>query len=983
MELTVDQALQQGIAAHKEGKLQDAERLYRAILQAQPNNPDASHNLGVLAVSVGKPLEAIPFFKQAVEANPQIEQFWLSYIDVLIKMEQFDEAKCVLFEGEKYGVSSEKLDALNQRLKGSMPDDAGKTAKGRTPSEKRKKFAEKGKIKNRKVQGPSSSTEPSQDQINHLLERYQAGRLEEAEALATSLTQQFPKHPFGWKALGVVFQQTGRLAESLAPMQSAVKLSPQDAEARSNLGNTLQELGRLDEAVESYRQAIALNPELAEALNNLGNTLKELGRLDEAEASLRQAVALKPDLAEAHYNLGNTLRELSRGDEAEAGLRQAIALNPNFAEAHYNLGITLRELGRVDEAEASYQTATVAKPDFAGAHNNLGNTLQELGRFADAEVSLRQAIALKPDYAEAHSNLGNTLKKLGRLDEAEASYRTAIVAKSEHAEAHNNLGKLLQEVGRLDESVSSYVRAINIEADYDHAYYNLGLALKGARFTKADQSLYPILNNLLTKKNFVRPKNIAGATLSLLRLDNLIEDALLNKTTFEDIKEIYLAIAALARVPFFHQLMRICPLPDLQLEALFVSMRRVLLKDFRQIEASTEVIHFLSTLSLHCFTNEYVYFETEEESVLINVLEAGIAENIAQASQPTIAEILMLAAYRPLHQYAWSDKLQVLDRLPDVKVRLIEEPLAERVIAQNIPVLSDVDDDVSRQVREQYEESPYPRWVKLAISPEVKSVAEVCNEVRLQLHSENIKSVLSPSILIAGCGTGQQSIESASRFANCKVTAVDLSRASLAYAQRKTSELGITNIKYLQADILNLGAVGEKFDIIESGGVLHHMNDPMAGWRVLVGLLNAGGLMRIGLYSELARRHILKTREEIGLQGIRTSEAEIRQFRQSLIESHDEHHRQLTGFVDFFSLSEVRDLIFHVQEHSFTLPLVQHCLDELGLKFCGFENKEIVRIFKHSFGKDSDACDLSRWHELEEGQPNTFAGMYQFWCQKL
>ena len=92
MELTVDQALQQGVAAHKEGKLQDAERLYRAILQAQAKHPDANHNLGVLAVAVGKPFEAIPLFKLALEANPKIEQFWLSYIDALIKVERYNMA---------------------------------------------------------------------------------------------------------------------------------------------------------------------------------------------------------------------------------------------------------------------------------------------------------------------------------------------------------------------------------------------------------------------------------------------------------------------------------------------------------------------------------------------------------------------------------------------------------------------------------------------------------------------------------------------------------------------------------------------------------------------------------------------------------------------------------------------------------------------------------------------------------------------------
>ena len=96
MELTIQQALQQGVTAHKEGKLQDAERLYRAILQSQPAHPDANHNLGVIAVSVNKADAALPLFKTALEANPKIEQFWLSYIDALIKEQQFDNAKQVL-----------------------------------------------------------------------------------------------------------------------------------------------------------------------------------------------------------------------------------------------------------------------------------------------------------------------------------------------------------------------------------------------------------------------------------------------------------------------------------------------------------------------------------------------------------------------------------------------------------------------------------------------------------------------------------------------------------------------------------------------------------------------------------------------------------------------------------------------------------------------------------------------------------------------
>ena len=116
MELTIEQALQQGVAAHKEGNLQDAERLYRAILQSQPAHPDANHNLGVLAISMNKAEAALPLFKAALEANPKIEQFWLSYIDVLIKQQQFDNAKQVIEQAKKQGLDSDRLISLEAQL---------------------------------------------------------------------------------------------------------------------------------------------------------------------------------------------------------------------------------------------------------------------------------------------------------------------------------------------------------------------------------------------------------------------------------------------------------------------------------------------------------------------------------------------------------------------------------------------------------------------------------------------------------------------------------------------------------------------------------------------------------------------------------------------------------------------------------------------------------------------------------------------------
>lgn len=366
MELTIQQALQQGVAAHKKGQVEEAERLYKAILNSQPAQPDANHNLGVLLVSINKTDAALPLFKVAVETNSKVDQFWLSYIDALIKAKQGENAKQVLEQAKNQGVAEYKLDILKTQLNSLN------------------------------TTGNVYSANPPQKLLSRLLEHYQSGRLGDAEILALSITRDFPNDNFSWMILAAVFKAIGRNTEALNANQTAVELSPQDAEAHSNLGVTLQELGRLNEAEVSLRQAIVLRPNYPEAHNNLGNALKEQGRLDEAEASYRQAIVLKPGYANAHSNLGATLQELSRLDEAEASYIQAIALRPNYAEAYSNLGVTLQELGRLEEAEESLKHAITLKPDFALAHYGLTKVLYNMSYKDSALESIKKANVIDP-----------------------------------------------------------------------------------------------------------------------------------------------------------------------------------------------------------------------------------------------------------------------------------------------------------------------------------------------------------------------------------------------------------------------------------------------------------------------------------------------------------------------------------------------------------------------------------------------------------
>ncbi len=458
MELSTDRTLQQGVAAHKEGRLQEAEQLYRAILQANPEHPDANHNLGLLFIAEGKTQEALTRFRNALKANVAVEQFWISYVICLITAEKFTDATAAITDAKHAGISEEQLISLEQALQ-SASHSSELPKVGQVDAE------------------ALGTGAPSQQKIELLFQYYQSNQLEEFEKLAITITEQYPNHQIGWKALGAAFRRTGRIVESLEPLQRSVNLLPQDAESQSNLGSTLRELGRLEEAEARLREALRVNPEYAEAHYNLGNTLQELGKLQEAKVSFREATVFKPDYVKAHNNLGNVFNELDELDAAVASYKKAIALEPDYAQAHSNLGNVLRKLGNYDESEQSCRQAITLESENARAHNNLGVTLEKLSRFLEAETSYARAIALKPEYAEAHNNLGNVLQVLGRYNEAEASCRRALALEPDLAQAHSNLGNVLRALRRVGEAAASYSQAIELKPDFSEALNNLAHAL--------------------------------------------------------------------------------------------------------------------------------------------------------------------------------------------------------------------------------------------------------------------------------------------------------------------------------------------------------------------------------------------------------------------------------------------------------------------------------------------------------------------------
>ena len=368
----------------------------------------------------------------------------------------------------------------------------------------------------------------------------------------------------------------------------------------------------------------------------------------------------------------------------------------------------------------------------------------------------------------------------------------------------------------------------------------------------------------------------------------------------------------------------------------------------------------IEAVAEYCFNTDYIFNRTDAEEKKIDSLRLELEDNAA-ARQNAIKTGLY-ACYEPFYKLKTAKDMALL---PGVKTQL-EDYLDLKERAKKITSLTGITDAVSLKVREQYEEFPYPRWRELPLSAP-DNVA--LNKAGVQ-------------ILVAGCGTGQEALIVAQACPQATILAIDLSRTSLAYASRQAEVLGIRNVEFRHADILQLGTLNKKFDCITSGGVLHHMQDPVAGWKVLVNLLKPGGVMRIGLYSALARQSISAAREIIHKENYPATAAGMRRFRKDSIKLlGDDLNSQIWDAMDYYTLNMYRDLLFHVQEHQFTLPQIQKILDDLGLEFGEFFDLPMSPEAEE-YCRRHPPKTLADWNKIEEANPYLFSRMYKFWCRK-
>jgi tetratricopeptide (TPR) repeat protein/SAM-dependent methyltransferase len=711
----------------------------------------------------------------------------------------------------------------------------------------------------------------------------------------------------------------------------------------------LHRAGDLQAAGRAYRQILERHPEQPDALNLLALVTLENGRCEAAAELLRRAIAVSGGVPPFHCHLGNALQGSGDFAEAAAAYRQAIRLRPDYVEAHTSLGFALMQLGELPEAIVCFNAALSFDPDYFFALHNLGDALRAQGKLDGAADAYRRAIAVESNIAELHTKLGVVLRQQGHLPEAVEQLWAAVDTGDDDLTAYRTLGSLLR---------------FSLPSVYDP---DLEQRLLGFFNTAGvDQGDVTDFSTALIKLKYADDDRFNGRSNHEFVVGTLLDDALVCALLTQSVNG------------------------DRDLENLLTGARRWLLLERGGMGDAP--LPAISVLAQQCLNNEYVFAVGEHERARLDELRAALESHPDWTSSPDAGiqcSLLLFSMYEPLAQLSIATRLAEVpmagwhEALCPIVTRALLEPMEEVALAAEIPVVGMIENSVSRAVKAQYEENPYPRW----LTPAYRSPGNLHGILRNMFPAFEPPNILKNRIrvLVVGCGTGHHPISIGLRYRNAEVVATDISRRSLAYGMRMARQLGIGNVRFVENDVLNLSQLDGEFHVVECVGVLHHMQSIADGLDALLGKLHGDGLLKIGLYSQRAREPVAHARRRIAELGLTAAADDIRRFRQVALTAPEGHALcRILDFGDFYTLSNCRDLLFHVHEQNVSMAAIRSLLAGADLRFIGFESVDasMADDYRRHFPEDTAMDDLSRWEAVEEENPGAFAGLYQCWCAR-
>lgn len=540
------------------------------------------------------------------------------------------------------------------------------------------------------------------------------------------------------------------------------------------------------------------------------------------------------------------------------------------------------------------------------------------------------------------------------------------------------LAHVSRHLGKHGQALYSAYKASSLEPDR-HIHSIFVECLPYIQFVEHDTELQMALAKAVSGA-WGAPEELNSYACKLLKLDPSVNSLLKIVQSAE-----YSMVGELLDLPEFTELSRnrlllnalvSAPICDLEIECLLIQVRKgLLLKGSKAVHYTSLV----SAIAQQSFINEYLFKTSTEELVAISDLRQRIIVS------PQVEDFLLLACYEQIDGEIINHIETADGFLAQVLKMHVDEPRTEIEHTATISVLSKGKDKTSHEVRKMYEQSPYPRWTRISQSFCKLTFKDYIKQNYPAAVFNDNSPDLTTRILVAGGGTGRHPIQTAQRYLDVDVDVIDLSLKSLAYAKRKSIELCVPNISFSQLDILECERLEKKYDVIECVGVLHHMADPWWAWKKLLGQLECGGLMRLGLYSSTARADVNKIREFIKDQGYASAPDAVRFHRYELIEyARNVGAEDIFRMGDFYTTSSCRDLLFHVQEAQVTIEEIQQFLALNGLRFIGFETGHAIgALYDNTYSDDKFRTNMDHWSEFEKKNPKIFLGMYQFWVQKI
>jgi len=664
--------------------------------------------------------------------------------------------------------------------------------------------------------------------------------------------------------------------------------------------------------------------------------------------------------------------------------RQSLKNNKKLAYNHFEIALAQSQnyqKSLVTLLTAKYHTseALCINPLDADCLNLLSRIELELGNHNAAVTAINTAISLQPTNGSYWYSSGHALLAAHETMKAKTAFQKAIELSPGETRADISLAYTYTE---LEEPIKAFEIFRELAKSQSHDIQIRSQLLNAASTLTADYYDQQLEYDLIGYLNWedVNLSQLANLTCSLLEHKfQLNGDG--SAANFEEMASSELLQLALNKTI----------IKSATIEKLVMALRYELLShSTKNGNLSHHYIPLSNAISLYGLNSEFILPVTDAEQNMVKALTKLIDKSLEEVGcMPTdiSGALLLLAMYEP-----WTTLInyQLLSKFNDdnwpqmtFNLKVMNEKLFN-ITQQSFDSLTIMPSEITNNVKSQYESFPYPRWDKLDYKKHTNygsALSHVYPDSNIsdQFFSENLK------ILVAGCGTGRHALNVAKYFNRVDVTAIDLSKNSLGFANSKAHELNITNIDFKLADLTKLEALPTQYDIIECSGVLHHIPEYKMALEGLLKNLKPNGLIKISLYSRYARRSVNSIRELFSRDIKNIDPQKIKIIRQAILQGDIiEETATITRSDDFYSMSGTIDLLFHQFERQFTPIDLQGLCHEYNLEWLGFSNlKDSVKSDFSNFHKDNnpDIKNFVQWDEFEQANPDTFTGMYQFYCQ--